>query len=218
VVTCAASWYWQNSVRALATMHDAVWAAFFAANVHFAQIGADYFARDNRPSPLQHFWTLAVEEQFYLAWPLLLTLALAVLARGRNRVDAVVLRRLSVLVAAGVIASLAWSVHQTSADPNGAYFSTPARPRVGARDRRADRGQRPAPGANQRLAAGAALVAGAGGYPAGGGDLRRRHAVSWRRGAPASAGSGAGHPRRPPAGPSARRGRAAAPAAVPADG
>jgi len=127
VVTCAASWYWQNSVRALATMHDAVWAAFFAANVHFAQIGADYFARDNRPSPLQHFWTLAVEEQFYLAWPLLLALALAVFARGRSRVDAVVLRRLSVLVAAGVIASLAWSVHQTSADPNGAYFATPAR-------------------------------------------------------------------------------------------
>src|SRR5436305_1350351 len=66
VVTCIGSWYWQNSVRALATMHDAVWAAFFAANIHFAQVGADYFARDNPPSPLQHFWTLAAEAQFYL--------------------------------------------------------------------------------------------------------------------------------------------------------
>jgi peptidoglycan/LPS O-acetylase OafA/YrhL len=126
VATCAASWYWQNSVRALSTMHDAVWAAFFAANVHFAQTGADYFARDNPPSPLQHFWTLAVEEQFYLVWPLLLALALVVFSRGRG-VDAVVLRRLSVLVAVGVGVSLAWSVHQTAADPNGAYFSTLAR-------------------------------------------------------------------------------------------
>src|SRR5436305_4258791 len=124
VVTCIGSWYWQNSVRALATMHDAVWAAFFAANIHFAQVGADYFARDNPPSPLQHFWTLAVEEQFYLAWPLLLAVALAVLARGRSGIDAVVRRRLALLVAAGVSASLAWSVHQTAADPNGAYFPT----------------------------------------------------------------------------------------------
>jgi peptidoglycan/LPS O-acetylase OafA/YrhL len=126
VATCAGSWYWQNSVRALSTMHDAVWAAFFTANVHFAKTGADYFARDNPPSPLQHFWTLAVEEQFYLVWPLLLALALVVLSRGRG-VDAVMLRRLSVLVAVGVGISLAWSVHQTAADPNGAYFSTLAR-------------------------------------------------------------------------------------------
>ena len=126
VATCAGSWYWQNSVRALSIMHDAVWSAFFAANVHFANTGADYFARDNPPSPLQHFWTLAVEEQFYLVWPLLLALALVVFSRGRG-VDAVVLRRLSVLVAVGVGISLAWSVHQTAADPNGAYFSTLAR-------------------------------------------------------------------------------------------
>jgi len=126
VVTCGASWYWQNSVRALSTMHDAVWSAFFAANVHFANTGADYFAHDNPPSPLQHFWTLAVEEQFYLVWPLLLALALVVFSRGRGA-DAVVLRRLSVLVAVGVGISLAWSVHQTAADPNGAYFSTLAR-------------------------------------------------------------------------------------------
>jgi len=127
VATCIGAWYWQNSVRALSTLHDAVWAAFFAANVHFAQVGTDYFARDNPPSPLQNFWTLAVEEQFYLAWPLLLALALAVVARGRTTMDRVVMRRLSVLVAVGVGASLAWSVHETATDPTNAYFSTLAR-------------------------------------------------------------------------------------------
>ena len=63
-------------VRALSTLDDCVWAAFFAANVHFAQVGTDYFARANPPSPVQQFWTLAVEEQFYLVWPALLAAAI----------------------------------------------------------------------------------------------------------------------------------------------
>ena len=51
---------------------DAVWATFFAANVRMAQDGTDYFAKGQPPSPLRHYWSLAVEEQFYLVWPLLL--------------------------------------------------------------------------------------------------------------------------------------------------
>src|SRR3954447_13164172 len=84
VVTCAASVAYLNPVRALSVLHDALWAAFFAANVHFAHVGADYFARDDPPSPIQHFWTLAVEEQFYLGWPLLLAAALTALGVGRR--------------------------------------------------------------------------------------------------------------------------------------
>src|SRR5262245_57431258 len=83
VVTCAASVAYLNPVRALSTLHDALWAAFFGANIHFAHVGTDYFAQDDPPSPVQHFWTLAVEEQFYLVWPLLLTGALLVLRIGR---------------------------------------------------------------------------------------------------------------------------------------
>ena len=51
---------------------DALWASAFAANIHFAQQGVYYFAQDTGPSPLQHYWSLAVEEQFYVVWPLLL--------------------------------------------------------------------------------------------------------------------------------------------------
>ncbi|MFL5937237.1 MAG: acyltransferase family protein [Gaiellaceae bacterium] len=126
VATCAASVVYLNPVRALAVLHDALWAAFFAANVHFADVGADYFARDDPPSPIQHFWTLAVEEQFYLAWPLFLAAALLVLRVGR-RGGRVSRRGLAGVVAMGVAASLTWSIHLTASNPTAAYFSTAAR-------------------------------------------------------------------------------------------
>jgi peptidoglycan/LPS O-acetylase OafA/YrhL len=130
VVTVLGCWSLLNYVRALDALHDAVWAAFFAANIHFASIGTDYFARDNPPSPLQHFWTLAVEEQFYVVWPALLAAVLVVVGGRRRRrvgVDAAVLRRAAVVVAACVAGSLAWSIHVTPRDPTGAYFSALAR-------------------------------------------------------------------------------------------
>jgi peptidoglycan/LPS O-acetylase OafA/YrhL len=107
-----------NFVRAREAVHDSLWAAFFAANVHFADVGSDYFAQAQPPSPVQHFWTLAVEEQFYLVWPFLLALALLVSALRR---------RLLWIVAAAGVASFAWSVHATASDQASAYFSTGAR-------------------------------------------------------------------------------------------
>jgi len=127
IVTCIASWHWLNSVRTIQVLHDAVWSAFFMANIHFAQVGTDYFARGEPPSPLQHFWTLAVEEQFYLAWPLILAVAMALLGARTTGIDRRMLRRLF-LVASGIAAlSLAYSIHDTSSNPTSAYFSTLAR-------------------------------------------------------------------------------------------
>ncbi|HSS67384.1 MAG TPA: acyltransferase family protein [Nocardioidaceae bacterium] len=130
-------------VRAAAVVRDSVWAAFFAANVKFARDKTDYFSADNPPSPLQHFWSLAVEEQFYLVWPvLLLCIVLTVRAihrRGAERaslrpadhhrvVRRITVRRATLLVLAVVCGgSLAWSVWLTDHQPAGAYFSTTAR-------------------------------------------------------------------------------------------
>ena len=114
LVTDIAAHHLLNFVRAREVISDSVWAAAFGANVHFAQQGTDYFAQDQPPSPLLHFWTLSVEEQFYLVWPALLALAL-------------LRRRLLRVVAVLGSASLAWSIATTRAAENAAYFSTFAR-------------------------------------------------------------------------------------------
>ena len=119
VVTVIAAWHYLNYIRAVSVFHDAIWATLFAANVHFAEVGTNYFAQDNPPSPLQNFWTLAVEEQFYIVWPALLALALFA-ARGRRML-------LIIPVSAVVLASLGFCIHDTRVNPVGAYFSTFAR-------------------------------------------------------------------------------------------
>ena len=85
----------------------------------------DYLAADNAPSPVQHFWSLSVEEQFYLVWPLLIAVALGrhAAARGRRRAA-----RWSALVLA-LRPARAWSTRcsDTAADPAAAYFVTPTR-------------------------------------------------------------------------------------------
>ena len=102
---------------------DALLAAVFTANFHFAALGADPFAGPMSASPLQHYWALAVGEQFWLVWPLLvLTAAMiaAALAWSQARKTALVAATAGLLT----IASLAWSLGVSASSPDWAYFST----------------------------------------------------------------------------------------------
>ncbi len=123
VATIVLSVLFLDGARALAVGEQAIWVTFFAANIKFAADQTDYFAQGEPVSPLQHYWSLAVEEQFYLLWPLILIAALALLSRrvgGPRRAAALVLGVV-------VVASFAWSLHLTASNPLAAYFSTPAR-------------------------------------------------------------------------------------------
>jgi peptidoglycan/LPS O-acetylase OafA/YrhL len=105
--------------KVAAVRSDAIWATFFAANWHFAGQADDYFALGSEPSPLLHYWSLGVEEQFYLAWPLLVVLALTLAGAARRSRAA-----LAVLAALIGIPSLVWAVVQGASDPTTAYYST----------------------------------------------------------------------------------------------
>ena len=88
----------------------------YVENWHLASAAVDYQAADDAPSPVRHFWSLSVEEQFYVVWPVLILLALLA---GR--------RWIGPALAAVTLASFAWSLHKTASDPAAAYFVTPAR-------------------------------------------------------------------------------------------
>ena len=95
----------------------------YYANWHFITQSSDYFGADLATNPVLHYWSLAVEEQFYLAWPLLLG-GLFVLARRAGTRQWHVLR---LLVLAGAVASLLWAWSLKSIDPNRAYYGTDTR-------------------------------------------------------------------------------------------
>jgi peptidoglycan/LPS O-acetylase OafA/YrhL len=108
--------------EATATLRDNAVAAFFwVANWAFVAQRTDYFSEGTPPSPLQHTWSLGVEEQYYLLWPLLLIAVVALIgARARWAVFA--------LAAAGAVGSAAAAILMASdAGVNRVYFGTDTR-------------------------------------------------------------------------------------------
>lgn len=125
VATVLGSYFLFPPIRARETLVDALYAAIFASNFRFQAVGTDYFQQDQPPSPLQHYWSLSIEEQFYFVWPLLLVLIFAG-TRGLARKGHKWTRQWGLFCAMALIvaASFAWAAFLSANDPNSAYFST----------------------------------------------------------------------------------------------
>lgn len=122
LATIVAAYFIFNKARFAQTAWDAFWAFFFGANWRFAIAGTDYFQAAGPVSPLQHFWSLSVEEQFYFVWPWVM---LGVLALAALRGDIVRRRTLTgAVMVLFVGVSLWWAFVQSTGNPTIAYFST----------------------------------------------------------------------------------------------
>ena len=128
IVTAVASALLLDPLAAQRALHDGLSAIYFGANVHFAARGADYFNAGLSPSPIQHFWSLSVEEQFYIVWPLLLVVSslvwLGVRRRSRReQAQRPMIGAVTLVLAVLAAISLMASIRQTATSPSWAYFS-----------------------------------------------------------------------------------------------
>jgi peptidoglycan/LPS O-acetylase OafA/YrhL len=117
VVTVLLSYHFLGFISGDSTAVDGRWAAVFLSNFHFEAVGTNYLAALAPPSPLQNYWSLSVEEQFYAVFPLLVLLVARV--RGRLSFEA----RLAITLGLIIVGSFSLSVIQTSTNPAAAYFS-----------------------------------------------------------------------------------------------
>ncbi|MBO0596102.1 acyltransferase [Nesterenkonia sp. E16_7] len=116
-----------------ATLRQIIASTLYVQNWILAADAVEYSKADERATAVQHFWTLSVEEQFYVLWPVLLALTLMFLALRQRRSGAPGLERAQIRAAflwvVGLLGafSLAFSIYYTAVAPAQAYFVTPTR-------------------------------------------------------------------------------------------
>lgn len=122
VVVGVLSWIYASPFRFREYMDDGLAASLSIINWRLAENGTDYFANDGTQSPYQHFWSLGIEEQFYLAAPIVLVVV-AWLSRAvfRNRF------LVGLVLMAVVGGSFYVGYTQTTTNQPLAYFGTHAR-------------------------------------------------------------------------------------------
>ncbi len=122
-VVAVASMFFMPLSRWRASIEEVIAAALYFENWVLAHKALDYLERDASASPVQHYWALSLQGQFYLVWPLLLAGAAWVARKSgfatRNATTA--------MLAAVFVLSLVFSVYLTAVDQPFAYFNTFAR-------------------------------------------------------------------------------------------
>ena len=108
-----------NPAERASTLDDARAAIFYFANWHFIDGGQDYFAESITSSPFLHLWSLAVEEQFYLVWPIV---SLGLLAWWRRSPVGA-----TVAVTVATVGAGWWALSLADSDLLRAYYATDTR-------------------------------------------------------------------------------------------
>ena len=119
VGTLVLSRIWLEPLRLIDLSRDSWASALFFTNFVFASRGADYLQSALPPSPLQHYWSLAVEEQFYILFPLIVFLLLK-LKRGSRTLLIIFIISLSII-------SLGLSAHFSAINASSAFYLLPFR-------------------------------------------------------------------------------------------
>ena len=117
IATLWAVYHWLGVVSGVTNATDAKWVAAFMGNFHFASTGTQYLTANAPPSAFQQYWSLAVEEQFYLVWPLLFMALVSFWPRVSLQ------RKLIAGLAVIIASSLLWSVVETGQNQVWAFFS-----------------------------------------------------------------------------------------------
>ena len=119
VVTVVVSVWLLPPLRIPDIAGDGASAALYVSNIRFAVQSTDYLQSTAAPSPLLHYWSLGVEEQFYLLWPALLLIVAGRRAGG--------VRRIAFAIVVVAAASLVLSIVLTGIAAPWAFFSLPTR-------------------------------------------------------------------------------------------
>ncbi len=117
-------------LQARSVIVDGIASALYVGNYRFAAQGIDYLASDAPPSPFQHYWSLGVEEQFYLVWPALIIGTAWLVRRATRRTGPQVTssqRPYFIVLALVAAVSFLASLVATEAGPSFAFFSLPTR-------------------------------------------------------------------------------------------
>lgn len=125
LAVCAATWWAAPPQTWPARRADVLWTLAYLANWHFVGVGEDYFAAYAGASPLRHTWSLSIEEQFYLVWPLLVAGALWLRRRRARAPDRAPLLGLSVALV--LVSAAAMALAFTPGDVSRAYYGTDGR-------------------------------------------------------------------------------------------
>lgn len=118
--TALASYVYLGPYTSIPLLDDVRWASTFRANFHFITVGMDYFSQGLPPSLITHYWSLAVEEQFYFIFPILLLSVAAVVGLRHHRIV------LSAILT-GVVVWSAYESHILTTGSPYAYYSPKTR-------------------------------------------------------------------------------------------